>query len=114
MRQCFEFEEGGGVKPVRAIGTKWLAHKVAAVERVYDKYGIYIMQLENIPVDPSYKADQQAKVSGYLKSWKMSKMLLHATFYLDFLTPFKCLSLVFQKESADTVKVGLKNGTKEG
>ena len=103
MRQCFEFEEGSRVKPVRANGTRWLAHKVAALERVYDKYGIYIVQLENVSVDPSYKADQRAKVSGYLKSWKTSKMLLHVAFYLDLLTPFKYLSLVFQKESADTV-----------
>lgn len=76
VRQCFEFEEGGGVKPVRAIGTRWLAHKVAALERVYHRYGIYILQLENVSIDPSYKADQRAKVSGYLMSWKTSKMLI--------------------------------------
>ena len=62
------------VKPVRAIRTWWLAHKVAALKRVHDKYGIYIIQLENVSVDPSYIADQRAKVSGYLKSWKTSKM----------------------------------------
>ena len=35
---CLTFE-GGGTKPIRASGTRWVGHKLSAMKRVLSKYG---------------------------------------------------------------------------
>lgn len=103
VRETFEFEDGG-VRPIRACGTRWLAHKTNAISRILDKYGIYITHLENVASDKNYAKDQQSKMKGYLKDWRTTKMLVNLCFYLDILSPLKKLSLILQKEGVDTVE----------
>ena len=105
IKETFEFADDS-VRPIRASGTRWIAHKLNAIQRILDKYGIYISHLENsITEDKAYKADQRAKMKGYIKEWKSSKMLFNLAFYCDILNPLKKVSLVFQKEGVDVVEV---------
>ena len=98
-----EFHDSG-VKPVRASGTRWIAHKVSAMKRIVDKYGVYVQHLEHVLSDTSYRAKERARIQGYLKNWKTGKMLIHLCFYLDILGPAKELSVNFQHEKIDTVR----------
>ena len=41
LKECFSFDDGG-VKPVRASGSRWVTHKLNAMKRVNSKYGAYI------------------------------------------------------------------------
>lgn len=43
-----EFTARGGTRPVRACGTRFIAHKVAALDRIIDKYGAYMSHLTSL------------------------------------------------------------------
>ena len=102
MRETTEFDSDG-VRPYRACGTRWIAHKLKAMERIFDKFGLYISHLEKVISDKTYTGKMRAKVKGYLRDWKSSKMLVNLAFYMDILEPFRKLSLAFQKDGVDTV-----------
>ena len=42
---CFD---NAGVKPVRASGSRWVAHKLAAMKRVLSKFGCYTGRLATL------------------------------------------------------------------
>ena len=103
VKESMEFNDGDGLKPVRASGTRWTAHKTAAIYRCIDKFDVYMTHLENVASDNTYKASDRAKITGYLRQWNTPKMLASLCFYRDILEPARRLSLMFQKESVDTV-----------
>ena len=44
-----EFEMyGSGVKPLKALGKRWIDHKVRAMGRVVEKFGLYVQHLKDI------------------------------------------------------------------
>ena len=103
MKETFEFDDGG-VKPVRACGTRWVDHKSKAMKRILEKYGVFIAHLENVASEKSYSKKERARISGYVKEWKSSKVLVNLCFYIDILEPIRKLSLTFQGDKVDTVK----------
>jgi hypothetical protein len=84
-------------------GTRWIAHKVAALDVILDKYGIYLQHLENISEDNSFPADDRAKCKGWLKKWSQAKIPLLIALFIEVLAPAKCLSKSFQAEDIDVV-----------
>ena len=98
-----EFRQGKGVKPVRASGTRWLSHKMSALRKYLEKFGVYITHLQNVVEDPSYQVADRAKVKAYIASWSSATTLVNLCFFLDVLNPVEILSLSFQKEFADPV-----------
>ena len=48
LKQCLEpghLPAEGGNRPLRACGTRFVAHKVAALERIIERFGAYISHL---------------------------------------------------------------------
>ena len=48
LKHCLEPENvpgEGGNRPLRACGTRFVAHKVAALERIIERFGTYINHL---------------------------------------------------------------------
>ena len=43
-----EFPDGGGIRPLRACGTRFIAHKVCAL----DRFGAYLNHLLTLIEDP--------------------------------------------------------------
>ena len=43
-------------QPAFVSGTRWITHKISALQFVVDKFGIYIQHLQNMSEDPSFKA----------------------------------------------------------
>ena len=81
-------------KPYTSYGTRWIAHKVKAMEIVLNNYGIYIKHLELLANTDS-QALKRAEVDGEAKKWKNGKFPIHLAIYLDVLTPLKVISLGF-------------------
>ena len=98
-----EFDEGG-VKPKKSSGSRWISHKLAAMKMCLDKWGVYIQHLETMTEDETITSKEKAKMKGYLKRWKSSRMPLLLSLFIDILTIPSILSLTFQKETIDPVQ----------
>lgn len=48
---------------------------------------------------------QRAKMRGYIREWKTSKMLLNLAFIYDILSSLKKMSIAFQKEGLYVIEV---------
>lgn len=67
LRLCLEQGElpgQGGNRPLRACGTRFISHKVAAIGRLLDRYGAYIAHLTELAEDSSTKATDKQKLRG--------------------------------------------------
>ena len=89
-------------KPVKASGTRWVAHKVNAMEIVLKNYGIFIAHLESLAQTDSQEL-KRAELHGFAKLWRQAKFPLHLAIYLDILQPIKVLSLAMQQDTHDPV-----------
>ena len=88
---------GGGVKPVKSNGTRWIDHKVRAMGRVVEKFGLYVQHLKgNIPTIKS--SNDRATVQGKLNKLVDAKVLLRSAFLTDVLAEAKRFSLISQKK----------------
>ena len=87
---------GGGVKHVMCNGTRWIDHKVRAMGRTVEKFGLYIQHLRGtIPtVKPS---NDRAIVQGKPNELVDATVLLRSAFLSDVLTEAKRFSLISQK-----------------
>ena len=88
----------GGNRPLCACGTRFIAHKVAALEQLIDRFGVYLNHLTSLTEDPSVKAADQQKIKGYITKWKDSKILLGSALFHDILRPAAVLCKVLQSD----------------
>ena len=96
LKEICKFEDNQ-VKPHRATGTRWIAHKLEALHNMLDKYGLYMQHFENIIADTSKQTDK-AKLKGKRRQFQMAEILVFSALFFDFLEPAKSLSLTTQKE----------------
>lgn len=106
----FEFPICGN-KPVRSQGSRWINHKRKALQRVVDRYAAYISHLTALTEDGSVKADDRARLKGYLKKWSNYNTLVGCAMYVDILKPPSLLSLSLQGHELDMV-LGINNTLK--
>ena len=69
LKTCFEptdMPTGGGNRSVRACGTCFVAHKVAALERLIHHFGVYLNHLAILSEDPTVKSTNRQKLKGDL------------------------------------------------
>ena len=52
---------GAGIKPVKATGTRWIDHKLRAMERVVNKYGL-CQHLQHLIPETKNSNDTSRKV----------------------------------------------------
>lgn len=93
----------GGNRPIRSFGTRWVTHKRKALQRVVDRYGIYIAHLSTLCEDRSVKACDRARLKGYLHKWRRPQILVGCAMYAEVLKPVSLLSLALQGHKADIV-----------
>ena len=95
---------GNGVKPVKSNGTRWIDHKVRAMGRVLEKFGLYVEHLKkNIPTIKS--ANDRATVQGKLNKLVDAKVVLRSAFFTDVLAEAKRFSLISQKKDINVIKM---------
>ena len=93
-----EFSESGGKRPIRSCGTRFICHKVAALEWIIDKFGAYMSHLTTLFEDPSTKPADRQKLKAYVKRWSDSKVLLGCATFHDILKPVAMLCEVLQRD----------------
>lgn len=90
LRPCLEpgdLPNEGGSRPLRACGTRFVSHKVAAIGRLIDRYGAYLAHLTTLTEDSSVKAVDRQKLKGYVLKWRNCKMVLGCALFHDILKP---------------------------
>ena len=102
LKQVFDLSKGGN-RPIRSCGTRWVTHTRKALQRVVDRYGVYIAHLSTLVEDTSRKASDRAHLTGYLRKWKKPEVLVSCALYIEGLKPVSLLSLTLQGEKADIV-----------
>ena len=94
---------GDGVKPLKATGTRWIDHRIRAMGRLVDKFGLYTRHLKEF-IDAEKKSKVRATVTGKLDKILDDQVLLRSAFLKDLLTPAKIFSLVTQKQDPNVME----------
>ena len=77
LNECLSVDDGNGIKPIRASGSRWLMHKWNAIKNMLSVYTNHIALLS---VDSSVKPADRAKLKGYYQRWTDSEYLLGCAF----------------------------------
>ena len=107
LKQCLtetEMPKKGGTRPLRASGTRFIAHKVSALARLVDRYGAYLSHLFTLSQDSTVKSIDRQKLKGYVLKWRKSKVLLGCALFHDVLKPLGILSKVLQEDELCIVR----------
>ena len=107
LRQCLECTDlpvEGGNRPLRAFGTRFVTHKVVALERVIDRLGAYLGHLSALLEDSSVKPTCRQKLKGYILKWRDAKIVLGCAYFHDLLKPASILCKVLQMDEVCIVK----------
>ena len=78
-----EFSHGRGVRPLRASGTRFVTHKVAALNRVLERFGAYVNHLCSLAQDSCVKSVDKQKLKGYIMRWREAKIRVGCAFFSD-------------------------------
>ena len=80
----------GGNRPLHICGTRFVSHKVAALERLIERFGAYLAHLITMTEDSSMQPADRQKMKGYILKWQNSQILLGCTLFHDILkSPLK-------------------------
>ena len=93
-----EMPQRGGSRPLRACGTRFVAHKAAALGRLIEHFGAYITHLIALSEDSAVRSVDRQKLKGYILKWHNSKVILACAFFHDLLHPVASLSKVLQED----------------
>ena len=79
---------GGGIKPVKSTGTRWIDHRIRAMQRLVYKFGLYCQHLQHaIPEIKSSK--DHAVLQQKFDKLVDAKVLLCSAFFIDVLSAAK-------------------------
>ena len=95
---------GDGVRLTKATGTRWIHHKIHAMDRVVNKYRLYCQHLQHAITDTK-KSKDKTMLQGKFNKLVNAKILLHSCFSIDVLTPAKTLSLQTQKSDIIIINI---------
>ena len=56
-----------GMRPLKALGTWWIDHKIGAMGRLIEKFGLYTMHLQNAIIATCSSKDRST-LEGKLKN----------------------------------------------
>jgi hypothetical protein len=107
LKEVYHFPNGGNL-PVRCQGTRWINYKRRALQRIVDRFGAYIVHLNALVSDSKVKAEDRAKLTGYLRKWSQGRMLIGCSMYVDVLKAPSILSLTLQDDGVDIIQ-GIKS-----
>ena len=103
LKNSYEFQNAA-LRPEKSSGTRWIDHKMRAMAKLNDKFGMYVSHLENVIADTSKQVDR-AKLQGKYNKLVDASVLLRSAFLSDLLLPAKSLSLISQKSDVDIIQV---------
>ena len=90
LQETFGFPKGGDL-PIRSQGSRWITHR-----------------RNTLSEDSTMKAEDRARMKGYISKWSHAKLLIGCSLYTDVLQPASLLSLTLQGHKLDIV-LGIKH-----
>ncbi len=69
-------------RPLRAFGTRFVSHKVVAMNRLIQRFGAYLAHLTTLTM-----SIEKAKLEGYLMKWRDFKIILGCALFHNLLKP---------------------------
>ena len=85
-----------GVRPLKATAKRWIDHKVAAMGRVIEKFGLYTQHLQH-SIDTAKKSQDRVTLQGKFTKLINTKSLLRCALFTDVLAEAKHFSLITQE-----------------
>ena len=82
---------GDGVEPVKSTGTRWIDHRIRAMGRMIDKFGLYTRHLKAF-ISREKNSKNKATVKGKLDKLLDAEVILRSAFLKDVLAPAKMFS----------------------
>ena len=101
LKACLEpadMPSSGTNRPLRACGTRFVAHKVAALERLINRLGAYLSHLAILSEDHAVRSTDRQKLKGYLLQWRKAKMLYGCALFHDLMKPAAVLCKALQDD----------------
>ena len=95
LRDQFEMY-GFDIKPGKANGMRWLDHRLRAMQKLADEFGLYTQHIQNVIADTSKTLDR-ATLQGKYNKLIDAKVLLRGSLLIDILAEAKKFSLTSQK-----------------
>lgn len=89
---------------MRACGTMFSTHKVAAMNRVIEQFGAYLAHIISLANDQSVKVMDRQKLFGYARKWCDSKLLLETAMLHDL--PEPCATLCRALQDKEVCVIG--------
>ena len=100
-----EMPHEGGRKPLRACGTRFIAHKTASLGRLINRFGAYHCHLVALTEDASIKSVDRQKIKGNALKWQDLKVLIGCAFFHDLLKAPANLCKVLQEDGLSVIRV---------
>ena len=94
-----------GVRPLKATGTRWIGHKIAAMGRVIGKFGLYTQQHLQHSIDTAKNSKDRATLQGKFTKLINAKFLLRCALFTDVLAEAKHFSLITQEQNIDIIRI---------
>ena len=106
LKQCLDDGDmpDKGNKPIRACGTRFIDHKVAAMNKFVDRFGAYLSHLCSLTEDSSVASADKQKLKGYILKWQNGRILLACALFADLLKPVAMLSKSLQSTEINVVE----------
>ena len=103
LKEQFE-TYGNNIRPVKSTGTRWIDHRIRAMEKLANKFSLYMQHIQNIIADTTKQLDH-AKLQGNFNKLIESKVILQAAFLLDILAEAKIFILCTQKAHTNIIDI---------
>ena len=91
-----------GVRPLKATGTRWTDHKIAAMGRVIEKFGLCTQHLQH-SIDTAKKSQDCATLQAEFTKLINAKFLLRCALFTNVLAEAKHFSLITQEQNIDII-----------
>ena len=91
-----------GVRPLKATGTRWIDHKIPAMGRVIEKFGLYTQHLQH-SIDTAKKSQDRETLQGKFTKLINATFLLGCALFTDVLAEAKHFSLITQGQNIDII-----------
>ena len=103
LKEQFE-TYGNNIRPVMSNGTSWIDLRIRAMEKLVNKFGLYMQHIQNITPDTTKQLDC-VKLRGKFSTLIESNVILQAAFLLDIIEKKKIFSLCTQKVDTNIIDI---------
>ena len=93
-----------GVRPLKATAKRWIDHKVAAMGRVIEKFGLYTQHLQH-SIDTAKKSQDRTALQGKFTKLIDAKFLLRCALFTDVPAEAKHFSLITHEQNIDIIRI---------